>query len=714
MKKTISVLMTVILLLPIFAVVLSNAETYIPSRTINLVFDDSSSMITPDNVNYVDTWCQAKYAVEVFAGMLGENETLNIYYMSDYSDGTTTAAPRLTLAGSADAAVTEGNVKKVHDLITNALDTPFGAVKKAYEDLKKADTDDKWLVVLTDGAFENIENSDVENYFNSCTSDGKTSVMMLSIGSNAAQITSNPDKRIYSEKAENSAEILTKITSICNRIFQSNALAINEANEITFNVPMSSLIVFAQGKEAKIEGISDASGQTVNATSNVHVEYSKTATTNKKYSGDKVVVDNNLNGYVATYNMDFSAGTYKINVSGADNIQVYYKPNVSIAAYLYNGNNEEVTSMENLISGEYRVEFGFVNAANGEKITDTSLLGNIAFEASVANTPTDGETLQSQVKSGDTVTIKEGTLDIDVTARFLEYNTVQTKLSYSVYTKNNLVFSLEQKPTYTLTTDGFSNPNDALVLSVKIDDGNGPVELSEEQWNLLENTKITTTADLGEFRVEKSDEIGKYYVYPTLKDGSPLKTAGGTVPIKAEGSFEQGLSTAEGVLEGNFEINNTITSAQRFEEWLKENWIKLTIALLLLLLVLGYIPPFKKYFSRKLKKRPTIEWRAERIGNRNNVTHGSYKRSVISTLIPYKAETGSITVSPSPNKKTLKVRAAGSSGLYITNAKVFAGKENITFNGVMIPEGKTKYRISSGSSISLSTNDYTYTCYLNR
>ena len=133
MRRFLAVALALLMLLPFCRIANDNvvkAETYVPSRTINLVYDDSGSMIRVGST-YVDTWCQAKYAMEVFAGMLGENETLNIYYMSDYVKETT-APPKLTLTGSKDATVTEANVKKIHDLVTDASDTPFNSVKKAY------------------------------------------------------------------------------------------------------------------------------------------------------------------------------------------------------------------------------------------------------------------------------------------------------------------------------------------------------------------------------------------------------------------------------------------------------------------------------------------------------------------------------------------------------------------------------------------------------
>lgn len=710
MRRLIAVALVLLMLMPFCSV--ANAETYIPSRTINLVYDDSGSMIRSNSV-YVDTWCQAKYAMEVFAGMLGENETLNIYYMSDYVNSMS-APPKLVLKGSKDASVTEANVKKIHDTVTDVSETPFDSVKKAYEDLKNVNSDERWLVVLTDGAFTSTSNERVENYFYDCVKDGKTRVMMLSMGADAAIIKPNPDKHIYFEHALNSTDILSKITGICNRIFQSNALPISSTNEISFNIPMSQLIVFAQGKSVKIEGLTSADGKTVNASSNVHVQYSQTATIDKNYPEKNVIVADNLNGYVATYNTDFEPGKYTVNVTGADDIQVYYKPNVSIAAYLFNADDEEVTAKDNLVAGKYRLEFGFINGTNGEKVTDTSLLGNVVYQSTVINTTNNGDRVEFEAKSGDSVTLKEGKIDIDVTAQFLEYNTVNANLSYQVYCRNDLIFDIEGNPSYTLDVNGFEEPLNPMILNVTIDNGESIVPLSKEQWELLGVPSVTTTAELGEFKVERTEELGKFKVYPSLKDNDPLKTEGGKIPILVEGGFKQGLSSAQGKLEDTFEINNTITFGQRLKEWLKENWIKLTVCILLLVLILGYIPPFKKYLPRKIKSRPSIRCRALKFGVHDIDAKGSYRINLSSTLIPYKAETGSLTFTPPP-RKVARLKASKRGRMTITNTRVFAGKTDITFDGVSVPKDEKKpININRNSILSVKTDEYQHTCYLNQ
>ena len=712
MKKVIMYVLLLLLLVMQINVPVS-AETYIPSRVINLVYDDSGSMIRTDGI-YVDTWCQAKYAMEVFAAMLGEKDTLNIYYMSDYVSGTT-ASPKVTLTGSTDSNITTNNVNTIHELVTDCSETPFNSVKKAYEDLKTVTADERWLVVLTDGEFNGTENSTVENHFHEYVAESGIKVMMLSMGPNAASINPDPNSNIFFEKADNTTEIPSKLTGICNRIFQSNALPVDRQNLTTsFNIPMTQLIIFAQGKNVSIGSITYKDGKEIAPNSNVKVSYSTVATIDKNYPQDKTIIADNLMGYVATFDSDFEPGEYKFDVSGAEDIQIYYKPNVAIAAYLYDG-EKEVTAEENLVSGTYRLEFGFINGTNGEKVTDTSLLGNVVYQSKIKNKTHSGEETDISAKAGDNITIKEGTLDIDVIANFLEYNTVNTKHSYQIYSRNDLIFTFENKPTYNLESNGFTNSDDAMVLTVKINDGIDTKALTAEQWELLDVPEITTTSELGTFKVEKTEEIGKYLVYPVLKDNDPMKTATGTIDIVVSGGFTQGLSAAQGELKDTFQINDEISFIERIKDWLSKYWPQLLRFLIFLFLFLGYIPPFKKYLPRKIKKRPLIECSAERIGMRDTESHGKFKRSLVSTLIPYKAETGFVTFSPSPHKKTAQLKAAGGNGMYVTNARSFAGKEEFSFNGMSIEEGRTKpYRISGGSTISLRTPEYLYTCYLNR
>jgi hypothetical protein len=124
------------------------AQTYTTdqrSKAIHVVYDDSGSMIMDDNGSYLDRWGQAKYAMEVFAAMLEERDTMRVYYMSEFdvlAGGRVNAPPKHTISGSQPAGQ---RVATIHNTVTRAEATPYDAVAKAYADLRNNPAAEKWL-----------------------------------------------------------------------------------------------------------------------------------------------------------------------------------------------------------------------------------------------------------------------------------------------------------------------------------------------------------------------------------------------------------------------------------------------------------------------------------------------------------------------------------------------------------------------------------------
>ena len=133
-----------------FAALAEEEADSTPSRVLNVVYDDSGSMLINGDT-WVDTWCQAKYAMEVFAALLEEKDTLNIFPMSTNSSSGRNP-DMITVSGKDPVSQ---RVSRIHDMQTEqALGTPYNAVSQAVEHLKRQNADQKWLIVLTDGQFD--------------------------------------------------------------------------------------------------------------------------------------------------------------------------------------------------------------------------------------------------------------------------------------------------------------------------------------------------------------------------------------------------------------------------------------------------------------------------------------------------------------------------------------------------------------------------------
>ena len=689
------------------------AESVVPSRTINLVYDDSGSMIRLGD-RYVDTWCQAKYAVEVLGAMLGERDTLNVYYMSDYDAGMT-AGPRLQLHGSRDAAAVAANVAKIHETVTPFGNTPFNAVRKASADLKQVNTDERWLVVLTDGEFEDgrMKSREVEDFYQKFVSDGKSRVIMLAMGPEAATINADEDKGIYFAHAPSTKEILPHLTKICNRIFQRNALTVSQNNQnykIDFGVPMQQLIVFAQGRDAKVGEFISAGENKFPQSSNVHVTYSKQAALQNPAG---TVVADDLNGYVATYDGAFEPGTYSLDVAQAESIEVYYKPNVSINAYLFDLDGNEVTDSADIVNGKYKLEFGFVNANTNARVTDTSLLGTIEYNAILTNTPVDGVKNSVQVSSGDDIVLKEGTVDIDVTARYLDYNTVHTKLNYQVFFRNELVLSIADKPDYSLTKDGLQNTDKPIVVSVKMKDGDTEIPLTLDQWNAVPVPKIKTSADVGEFVVKKSEQPGEFYIYPSLGDKAPMDAYYGDVPISLSTGFSLGKSSAGGRIEAAYDIQNNITDFERFIDWLQKNWQALLGWMIAFIALFGWIPGVKKYFPGTIKSRPIVRGVITNGFKKTETkSKGEFAKHFVRRFMPYMAQTATFQIKSIGFIK-MELKAAGGRSILVLNRdKYVAKKADYDFGGKVLEKGK-RLLITDSTQIAYKKENTEYSFKLN-
>lgn len=666
-----------------------------PRRVVHVVYDDSGSMIQSGGQN-VDTWCQAKYAMEVFAALLGENDTLDIYDMSDFQGGTG-AGPRLELNGADGQAA---NVAKVHGMVTEAGNTPFDSVRKAYQDLTEETADEKWLVVLTDGAFQGV--SDIDAFF--AQKAGDIQVMFLGMGAEADTITAHPDQGIYCESAASSKQILEKITGICTRIFNSDRLEVNvAAKTIDFDVPMSELVVFAQGANVSINGITDANGKTYAASSApVTVQYSQQAATN--YTD--FLVDENLKGSILTYKDDFPAGSYTLDVSGADTIEVYYKPNVEIAAYLTDASGQEVTQMSDLKAGEYTITFGFVKAGTTEKVNESSLLGEVTYTATVTN---NGVTQDTVYTSGDTLYIEEGPLQIDAQARYLDYHTVSTHLDYSIYADKELSVTVAAAPPCTVTRDGLQSEG-PVEIRVQVD-GRDP---TAEEWAAMELPTVQAAftekgGNLGEFTVEKTDTPGLYRATPSLPSGALSYELYGDTPFTVQYAGKMGESSWTGTAQGTLPVTDERTLLDRYLPFI----LRFAGIAAVILLILGYIPPFKKYLPKRLKRRPGIDCMPNMAGVRQVKATGRYVKRLLPTLIPYRAEQGTIKFVPSnvSGVPVMRVKAAGGNGMLVMNTRAYAGKDHITFNGSPVPEGTTKpVRISAGAMLCVNTKEMSYTC----
>ena len=681
----------------------ARASAGAPERLIHVVYDDSGSMYTTGRtpVDTLDTWSQAKYSMEVFAAMLGEADRMNIYYMSDYESGTS-AAPRLQLDGRNGAAA---NVRQVHEEKTVAGNTPFNAVIKAYTDLAAATAGEKWLIILTDGVFQGVNGQEgVDAYL--AQKSGDVSVIYLGMGAGASGITNRPNNGIYYMEAQTSRQILQNVTDICTRIFKSHKLEVNvSAKTVTFDVPMGELTVFAQGANVSIEGIRREDGSLVlGSRQPVEVKYSECDATNHHNQPVK-----DLMGKLAVFQDDFPAGSYTLEVSGAETIEIYYKTNIEVAAYLVDSEGNELEDLADLAAGDYTILFSFVKAGTKERVAESKLLGNVTYEAAVTN---NGETHGRLYGNGDRISIEEGTLTIDVTATYLDHYSVTASLSYSIFKDKEVSFYLLRDPEYTVVSGGLER-EETIRIGVRID-GKEP---TAEQWAAFEVPQLQLVQDGRDFKLElaelrKTDEPGVLETGIVFPGGKPSTGTYRDVDYELSYEQQQGSELWQGSMTGTVKLRDS-------RSWWERNWdlfVKLAIGGAVLVFLAGYLPLFKHYLPKSLKRKPYIKCVPSEPGEKRKERSGLYEKNLLSTVIPYVAQKGTIKYVPKgvTGCPPMAVKAVKRRRMVLTNLKAFTGKDYITFDGESVKKEQKRFETGAGVTVRVKRGTWTYTCSPNQ
>lgn len=699
------------------------AEEDLPSRDIYVVYDDSGSMYknyaTGENV---DTWSKAKYSMEVFASMLGEQDVMKIYYMSDYSKDGKADGPKITIEGDDDP---NQNILKIQEQKTASKDTPFEAVEEAYDDLEDSSGEEKWLIVLTDGQFLNgngtqdEQKNKLDQFLNEKDSD--INVIFLGLGQEAQNIDEVKSRNIYSERAVDSNQILEKVTEVFNRVYNTNSLKeIGSDGTFELDVPMSRITVFVQGDGSKVKSLKDAGGKEVGEL----VDSVKVSTTEKSDNSEHP--DSNpkerLQGEIAIYEGEFTPGTYQVNTENAAKTEIYYQPNLAVTAYLTNSNGERVDETMDLPSGDYTLHFEMISGLDGSSLPENNIIdesGDIEYEAHIKN---NGKLIGEGYNDGDTIHVEEGGLEIDVTATFLRYNRVHDNLALSAFSDKAVTFESSDPSDWTLNKT--LEANEPYFVSMKVE-GKTPTEQEWEQVGVPEivvdeNAEAKISAPI----IEKTEEPGVFAITPNSEQSDFNHVPYGKETLKIV--MDQNVDSIPWQGESDVELNiqDQRNWFIRHLDWIARNWWwAILLPILLLIIAIGYIPGVKKYLPKLPKKmnigcvpKDSINGKAK---NEPSVLIVDTKNKIL----PYVAQTAKFAITPGDTGEEdyskMKVKAASNHKMIIENLNAFDdGKVSINDEvvGQKDPETDQAVKIKPigrTAEITVDGRQYTYELTLN-
>ena len=559
------------------------------SYDIAVVFDNSGSMYEG-----TDRWCKAKYAMEIFASMLDytNGDRLTIFPMWEVTTDGTEINRELALIDVDPVEIKSlGDIQKITNLYTTVYDygTTFKPVEEAHNYLKKSGATDKWLVVLTDGAFNALNREEYVGLI----SAGELQSRLLKLAGNginiqylgfgeASQLKSKPSKNFYTSDKELSLQ--DNLINICNMIFKRSELPPRylEGKNFTADISMKKLIAFAQGNDAEIGTLISKSGSSVEPLSSSGQRKYSTVTGNGYKIGSNSMVDKSLAGQVVTFD-SFEAGKYTLNFSNADKIQLFYEPDVDMSVVLDGPEGMDFDPTKGAIpAGTYKVNVGLKDSKTGTDLTGHPLLGNVDLKVKVKTSDQDKyETFQNGaevVLNPDTGTdiLIEGTYlddykissEDDLNLKWLKGMNVEVP-----FVDFEVKADVLQKDDWYVIKDSASWQPIKVALTV-----NGK-PLTAEQLEKTEFVAACSSQTLA-YSIEKSEADSAYYIYVgRTTDGGFAEPAVGNY------SFSFAGTNYTDQYGKNYEVNETANfDIQTYSKiWVKLIWVLIIGGILLAL-----------------------------------------------------------------------------------------------------------------------------------
>lgn len=677
-----------------------DAEAPVP-RQIDLVIDDSGSMFS-DGTHALDRWSEAKYSLEVFAAMLEHDDSLNVYRMSDFGE-TATAGPRVQLTGGEPIS---SRVAKIHDMQMVGGGTPYAPVQQAYSDLAASSAPSKWLVILTDGEFDERSTQDVQqdlHSFAAKTESSSLQVAFLGIGAGAATVPDEPARGIHSAHAASSSDLLDLMTGFSNLIFQRNLIKQSSAGHITADIPLEQALVFAQGQNVTIKS-AENSGKSIAPSSVANVSWADNQPGLSDGTHVPAVPNKTLQGKIASF-QEIPRGDTVFDIDGSQTVDIFYKPRVSFGITLQNAAGQKVAA-DKVVGGEYTLGYGFMD--DHCNFIKSDLLGEIDYSARIS----DGDgVVADNFAPGDVISLKRGAVVIDASARFLGTDTSRAKIDLHVleparpsgFRVHNTRFLVSQLQHYRA-------PGHAVALTYEIKDGNSYTPFSAKEWATMtpESFQVTSNSNLV-FDVMLGDEVGQVYLVPRAPAGDVYAADTGTIKFQVHAShvFDEQLN--EATLASTTTVSDDLPWFNRQANWFMQWGWKILLALLALAILLGYV--FKRRFAKKVRPRPAIVGTPNHFGGRAETTTGKFTVKTGRKLLPFFADTATLSYVPSgvAGFRPMKLKAGPRKSMIVENWRQIAQRNNVAINGNDLDE-ETRRAPSFGpsSAITASTPQMTY------
>lgn len=673
-----------------------------PTRQINLVLDESGSMFSDidadGKVVPSTTWSIAKYSLEVFSALLGPTDQLDVYRMSDYGPADSPTAPTLTLSGADDR---DSRVAQIHDMDLKGASTPWRSVTTAADNLLASDAELKWLVILTDGEFkieaEFVPPETVMEYLSPLSSQG-VRVAFMSIGALAVEIPALSG--LEYERVDDARQLLPAMTGFANTIFERTYVDLGTNTAWATDIPLSEAVVFAQGAGVTVSGAQTSEGAIEPAAPPVSVGWTAngpvvvTSPDGRKVRIDPVP-DESLEGTLADFT-GMPVGDVSFDIANASQTDLFYKPDVTFGYTIVDAQGIDVG---NVLRADqpYTLNYSFMTP---DCVPVTSpLLEPVNFSAQILR---EDQVVQEGLLSGSPIQLPSADYTLVVKA---SYNGGTSGAKIPLIVSNSggsRTLQVSDMAEFPELSQGIP-----VYLFVEGEELSRPYTPSE--WASLEAGAVGFSDNNNlDYMLAKGTKPGDAYILVRAPGGDVFDAQTGdldvTMTIPAIGEIN--ASTVEPV---TFTVVDDLSWQDRAWHWFWTVGIWILVALILLIVILGYI--FKKRFP-KIGRQPEIMSRTRMVGGGTPPkARGKFRVNGIRRWLPFVADKGTLVYAPpgSLGFIPMKLKAGSGRTMRLLNANALAKRNNVQINGTPVDEHfNSNFQFGRGSTISAGNQETTF------
>ncbi len=382
-KKIITFLLLLCFIIPSCLTVFASSVYKRQKKSIFLVLDDSGSMdYTREN--------DANYALQTLVAMTDKSDDVHIFFLNNNS----------SLSGNLNMAQKDNS--KIASIKANYPkadgSTPYQYIKTAQQKIKdaasKGDETEYWLIVLTDGDFDEGQQFANEDllYFaqEKLANDTNPNVMFISIGTNYP-FNTNGLQQMHFIRGNNIIKAMDDASKIITgRVVADNVNYSQGNSKLSFSLPypVKNIIILSQNIRANITDYT--STNVLNTSENYTVTHP-----NSKSVGETTVC------FITEQNgKSIPAGNISFDFDkpiNPQNTTVLFEPAIGLSAHYYNGDGQEITPDDIRVGDKIRLEYSLCDSETNQLIDESALGGNVGYSADINGSNYQGNNIEFEV-----------------------------------------------------------------------------------------------------------------------------------------------------------------------------------------------------------------------------------------------------------------------------------------------------------------------------